>query len=53
MKEISGSEALQILSRNGPECMIASDTLGYLCQSLQKGPGHRKCPRQCVCQVRT
>lgn len=30
MKEIRGSEALQILSQNGPECMIASDTLGYL-----------------------
>lgn len=33
MKEISGREALEILSRNGPDCMIASDTLGYFIQN--------------------
>lgn len=30
MKQITGSEALQILSQNGAQCLIAMDTLGYL-----------------------
>lgn len=30
MKQIAGSEALQILSQNGAQCWIAMDTLGYL-----------------------
>ena len=38
MKQISGSEALQILAQNGPECMIASDTLGYLIKNKESVP---------------
>lgn len=34
MRKISGDEALHILSANGEECMIATDTLGYL---IEKG----------------
>ncbi len=38
MKQISGSEALQILAQNGPECVIASDTLGYLIKNKESVP---------------
>lgn len=33
MKKICSDEALHILSANGEECMIATDTLGYLIES--------------------
>lgn len=36
MKKISAADAIHILSKNGAECLIAADTLGYLIESGMK-----------------